>query len=70
MRQAEIRDHLNNFMEIDKTYHLQEIYDYFEASTLPSLQHRIRGASQIAKKKGQLQNIERSGYHTRVAYIQ
>ena len=70
MHQSEIREHLNRFMTPGKAYHTQEIYDHLEASASSTLQHRIRAALQIAKSKGQVHNIERSGWHTRIEYIQ
>ncbi len=70
LRQPDIRDHLNRFMELGREYHLQEIYDYFLAINHTALKHNIRATLQTAKRKGQVKNIARSGWHTRIDYIQ
>ena len=70
LRQPDIRDQLNRFMELGREYHLQEIHDYFRAINPPALKDNIRSALQTAKHKGQVRNIARSGWHTRIDYIQ
>jgi len=70
MKQSEIREHLNNFMILGQAYNIEDIHDHLQASISPTLKHRIRAALQQAKARGQIENIARSGWHTRVDYIQ